>query len=49
MQHTASLFSTVGSYLHAGYSKVVDYVWQEMPRIVSPNRNRVMPFNFEEH
>lgn len=48
MQQTARLITTLGSYIHAGYSKMVDYVYQEMPRVVSPNRNRVLPYPFEE-
>ena len=40
--------SKFGTFIKKGYNKVIDYVWQEVPRVISPNRNRVMPYP-EEH
>ena len=45
MSSTANLLTTVGSYLQAGYSRVIDFVWQEIPRVTNRNRNRVVPFD----
>ena len=39
---TSRLISTIGSYVKYGYNSLIEFVWQEIPRVSRSHRNRVM-------
>ena len=39
---TSRLLTTIGSYVKYGYTSLVEFVWQDIPRVSRSHRNRVM-------
>ena len=39
---TSRFFSTIGSYVKYGYTSLIEFVWQDIPRVSRSHRNGVM-------